>query len=72
MKKLTGNTRNLESFRAFPYIAWALVIGFAVFVYNITVHLQAAANELQINSEFTVNTVKTPVEQIKTFEPPAQ
>ena len=72
MKKLSGNTRNLESFRVFPYIAWALIIGFGVFVYGITVQLQAAADELQIHSEFTVNTVKTPVQEIKTFEPPAQ
>ena len=72
MKKLTGNTRNLESFKAFPYIAWALVIGFGVFVYSITVTLQAAADELQINSEFIANTVRTPVQEIKSFEPPTQ
>lgn len=72
MKKSLGNTRNLESFRLFPYIAWALIIGFAVFVYNITINLQAAATDLKIQTEFTANTVKTPVDQIQTFEPPTE
>ncbi len=31
----------LESSRIFPYIAWATVIGFALFTYTLTVHLQS-------------------------------
>ena len=72
MKKLSGNTRSLESFRIFPYIAWALIIGFAVFVYKITVHLQAAAAEIEIQTEFTASTAKTPIENVETFEPPPE
>lgn len=72
MKKLSGNSRNLESFRLFPFVAWALIIGFSVFVYGITVNLQAAATDLKIQTEFTANTAKTPIDQIKTFEPPAE
>ncbi len=30
----------LESYRIFPFIAWTLVIGFAVFTYMLTVRLQ--------------------------------
>ncbi len=30
----------LESYRVFPYIAWALVIGFAFFTYMLTIRLQ--------------------------------
>lgn len=29
--------RALESYRFFPYLAWALVIGFALFVYQLTI-----------------------------------
>jgi hypothetical protein len=29
--------RALESYRFFPYLAWTLVIGFALFVYQLTV-----------------------------------
>jgi hypothetical protein len=30
----------LESNKLFPYIAWALIVGFAVFTYMLTVRLQ--------------------------------
>lgn len=30
----------LESHKFFPYIAWALVIGFALFTYNLTITVQ--------------------------------
>ncbi len=30
----------LESYKIFPYIAWALVIGFALFTYSLTMQLQ--------------------------------
>lgn len=72
MKKSLGNTRNLESFRLFPFVAWALIIGFSVFVYSITVHLQAAATDLKIQTEFTANTVKTPIEKVENFEQPTE
>ncbi|MCU0678336.1 MAG: hypothetical protein MUF19_01965 [Candidatus Pacebacteria bacterium] len=38
--------RALESYRIFPYIAWTLVIGFALFVYQITVETTRAAADL--------------------------
>lgn len=45
MKQDTGK-RSLEGLKIFPYVAWALTIGFAVFVYTITTELQAVATEL--------------------------
>jgi hypothetical protein len=30
----------LESYKVFPYIAWALVIGFALFTYSLTLRLE--------------------------------
>jgi hypothetical protein len=50
--------RALESYRFFPYLAWTLVIGFAFFVYQLTVQTGAAiaalgeqtsALEVQVN-----------------------
>lgn len=38
---------SLERYKIFPYIAWALVIGFALFVYSIVQDLRAASSELQ-------------------------
>ncbi len=38
--------RTLESFRVFPYIAWGLVIGFALFVYQLTTELSATQTSL--------------------------
>ncbi len=34
----------LESHKLFPYVAWFLVVGFAVFTYNLTITVQ---NELE-------------------------
>lgn len=41
----------LESYRAFPYIAWTTFILFALFVYNITLDLQAAIADLQSTTQ---------------------
>lgn len=38
--------RSLEQYRVFPYIAWILVGGFALFVYHLTIELRAYNNEL--------------------------
>ena len=37
---LTHMNNTLESHRLFPYIAWILVIGFAIFTYMLTTRLQ--------------------------------
>lgn len=36
----------LERHRYFPIIAWALVIGFAYFVFTLTIELRATAHDL--------------------------
>jgi hypothetical protein len=52
MKK-TSNDRTLESFKIYPYVTWGLIIGFSVFVYNITQKLEAVTTELSAYSEQT-------------------
>ena len=49
MLHVTGE-RTLEKYKAFPYIAWTLVIGFAIFVYNLTMNLSEVAENLAISS----------------------
>ncbi len=46
MKK-SSNDKTLESYKAFPIVAWVLVIGFASFVYNIALNLQDVADSLE-------------------------
>ena len=53
MRRAPGK-RSLEAYKIFPYVAWGLTFGFALFVYNIvtqlqdiTVQLQAQTNALQ-------------------------
>ncbi len=41
----------LESYRIFPYIAWVLVIGFAVFTYMLTTNLQAELGDVDNSIE---------------------
>jgi hypothetical protein len=36
----------LESHKFFPYVAWTLVVGFAIFTYLITVRVQAQLSEI--------------------------
>lgn len=38
--------RTLEKYPIFPYIAWALFIGFSLFVYSLVLDLQATAESL--------------------------
>jgi len=45
--QLDTGKRSLEKFKIFPYVAWGLTIGFAIFVYNITTELQAVTRDLQ-------------------------
>lgn len=67
MKKLS-NDRTLESFKIYPYITWALIIGFAVFVYSITQKLQAVTEELGTYTDYTEAQAQTEVGAIKNFE----
>ena len=46
MKRDTGK-RSLEGLKVFPYVAWVLIAGFALFVYNITIELEAVTSDLQ-------------------------
>lgn len=43
--------RSLEQYRIFPYIAWALVGGFAIFVYTLTVQLSSATTTLEASTK---------------------
>ncbi len=36
----------LESYKFFPYVAWALVIGFALFTYTLTTRLQTELDDI--------------------------
>lgn len=42
----TTGERTLEKYRFFPYVAWAVFIGFALFVYSLVLELQATAEAL--------------------------
>lgn len=41
----------LESSKYFPYIAWALVIGFALFAYMLTVRVQEELTSIAVSVE---------------------
>jgi hypothetical protein len=44
-------SRPLESYRAFPYVAWALVLGFALLVYVLTVEVRDLTTTLKVKIE---------------------
>ena len=72
MQRFQHNSRALESFRIFPYIAWALIIAFCFVVYSLTIKLQAVTKELNTQTEFTEAQVKARPANIKNFEPPRE
>lgn len=53
-----GPERKLEAFRIFPYVAWMLIIFFALFVYKLTTELTSTAAGL----EQTTNTLETTIQ----------
>jgi len=46
MKHRTSK-RSLEAYKIFPYVAWVLIFGFVLFVYNIVTELQNTTAQLQ-------------------------
>ncbi len=42
---------SLESSKIFPYIAWATVIGFALFTYTLTMHLNAELDTITVEMD---------------------
>ena len=46
--KGTGaDSKSLESYKIFPYVAWTVTFGFVFFVYNIALELQTVTENLQ-------------------------
>lgn len=62
------NEKALESYKIFPYVAWGLVIIFAVFVYNITNDLKQVTKDLQEQANYIQQKIDTPVDKITDFE----
>lgn len=50
----------LESHKVFPYIAWTVVILFAVFTYNLTTRLHAQLSDLGDETDQLEAQVATP------------
>ena len=50
---------SLETHRAFPAIAWATFIGFAVFVFYLTIELQTTTENLSAQTVANVETLET-------------
>ena len=68
--KTNGNDKALESYKIFPFVAWGLVIGFSIFVYNITMKLQAVTEDLKAQTEWLQEQVNAPAGSIENFDRP--
>ena len=66
--KTNGNDKALESYKIFPFIAWGLVAGFAIFVYMITLELQSVADRLEQQSLELRTIANTPPSEITDFD----
>lgn len=65
--KNNKNSKALESYKVFPYIAWGLTIGFSFFVYNITVDLSKTVEDLKDSTNYLQQQVNIPVQDISDF-----
>lgn len=52
----------LEGHKFFPYVAWALVIGFVLFTYSLTIELTESSSELSKRKEATVSALQNGIE----------
>jgi len=68
VKKLDTGKRTLEGSKVFPYAAWALVIGFSVFVYQIVADFNAVAVDLQVRNDALESTLTSVVSDRQTTE----
>ena len=68
MLKLNGNNRSLETTKIFPYVAWTLTFGFALFVYNITMELKDVATDLQQQTQWLEEKIDTVSDTNTDFE----
>jgi hypothetical protein len=66
--KTNGNDKSLESYKAFPFIAWGTSLLFAFFVYNITVELQEVTTDLHEQTTWIETQANTQTEAIVDFE----
>lgn len=48
---LSAMNNTLESSKLFPYIAWALVISFAVFTYALATRMQTELSDISVSVE---------------------
>lgn len=58
----------LEKYKAFPYIAWAVFIGFSVFVAGLAIELYNATNSLEHDSRVLERVVRDNSARIEVLE----
>jgi len=66
--KTNGNDKALESYKLFPILAWILIIGFALFVYNIAMDLKATADRLGAQADLLEEKAQTPAGKVVDFD----
>ncbi|MEM9337030.1 MAG: hypothetical protein AAGA35_04210 [Patescibacteria group bacterium] len=64
----TTGERTLEKYSIFPYVAWATFVGFAIFVYGITVQLNEATVNLSESTKRLQTVVDSNLSEVEDFE----
>ena len=70
MTSLTEHT--IEKTRIFPYLAWSITLGFAIFVYSLILELDAEIDALQNSLEQRQYAPLPPTPSEVESRPPAQ
>ena len=62
----------LESYKVFPYVAWTLVVGFALFTYSLTRQLEQNFETFDTNLADIETRLQNLEQRVGTDAPPAQ
>lgn len=66
--RMIQTNQKIETLRFFPFFAWATVILFAFFVYQLTMELKDVVTDLQQSVSRLEEKVNTPAGEIENFE----
>jgi hypothetical protein len=66
--KTNGNDKSLESYKIFPYVAWAITILFSYFVYSLVVELKESVDTLAAQTQALQTVIDTPIMEIEDLD----
>jgi hypothetical protein len=68
-KGTNKDSKSLESYKIFPVIAWSVTIGFAYFVYTLSLDLRDAIQDIHTQTEATQRLLEENLNRLENSRP---